>query len=35
MKIIYLIRHSGLFVKLQNFDNEPFAEISKNMILSV
>lgn len=35
MKTIYLIRHSGPFVKLQNFDNEPFAEISKNMILSV
>lgn len=34
-KIIYLIRHSGPFVKINDYENLPFEEQSKNMILSV
>lgn len=34
-KVIYLIRHSGPFVKINNYENLPFEEQSKNMILSV
>lgn len=34
-KIIYLIRHSGTFVKINGYDNLPFEDQSKNMILSV
>jgi 2,3-bisphosphoglycerate-dependent phosphoglycerate mutase len=34
-KVIYLIRHSGPFVKINDYENLPFEEQSKNMILSV
>ena len=34
-KTIYLIRHSGPFVKINGYENLPFEEQSKNMILSV
>ena len=35
MKTIYLIRHAGPFINLDNYDKEPFANQNKNMILSV
>ena len=34
MKEIYLIRHSGPFVNLYNYEKQPFEERNKNMILS-
>ena len=35
MKTIYLIRHSGPFIKLFNYENHPFEDQSRNMILSI
>jgi Fructose-2,6-bisphosphatase len=35
MTTLYLIRHSGPFVPINNYDNKTFEEQSKNMILSV
>lgn len=34
-KIIYLVRHSGPFVNINNYEDKTFDEQSRNMILSV